>query len=75
MRRLFSYAALALTLALGPPATAQPPVPDAANGIIPALIGSQIPGVEVLTLADETVRLDSFLAGQPTILVFFRGEW
>jgi peroxiredoxin len=48
------------------------PTPEAAT---PLPAGSAIPAAAVQTIDGRTVRLDETLAGQPTVLVVYRGGW
>ena len=50
-------------------------VAPSAQEIRPLLIGAKVPEVMVQTIEGEAVSLPEALAGEPTVLVFFRGGW
>lgn len=57
------------------PATERPAAPGDATAICPVLVGSTAPAATVLDMQGESVELQSVLADEPTVLVFFRGGW
>ncbi len=50
-------------------------IPEKAIHISPLLIGEKIPNVKLKTEKNEDVSITAFTELQPTILVFYRGNW
>ena len=77
MRSLLLAATLlfgALFAASGADAS-EPYIADSPEGIRPLLIGAEIPDVTLATADYQPVVLRETLAGQPTILIYYRGGW
>jgi peroxiredoxin len=53
----------------------QPGVAKAATEVSPALIGSSLPSLALLTPDGRKVELRQTLAARPTVLVVYRGNW
>jgi peroxiredoxin len=58
--------------AYGPPASA---AEKNAEDICPALIGEEVPHATLRTAAGDEVNLQEVIAGQPTVIIFYRGGW
>lgn len=67
-----ALAVLMLTFASAAPAAELAP---AADQVRPILLGSKLPDVPLRTVAGEATTLARQVAGQPAILVFYRGGW
>ncbi|MDX1279831.1 peroxiredoxin-like family protein [Shewanella colwelliana] len=65
-------AALMLLLAL--PALAKPLAQDELS-VAPLMNGQTIPPALVKTLAGKVVDLNTFIAGKPSVIFFYRGGW
>lgn len=53
----------------------QEAVPLSAQDIKPLLIGAAVPDVKLTTVQGAELNLKDALAGQPAILIFYRGGW
>ena len=77
MTRILSLATLLLLVGPAGPAGAhdRSAVPDAPEDIVPLLVGADVPSVPVTLPGEGSVLLDEYVAGTPSVLVFFRGGW
>lgn len=50
-------------------------VAPSADQVRPPLVGSTVPDVGVRSIEGESVQLADLVAGQPSILIFYRGGW
>ncbi len=50
-------------------------LPERAEDISPRLIGEKIPNVKLKTEKNEDISITAFTEQQPTLLVFYRGNW
>lgn len=73
MKHILPILALAATLTLAPATFAAPAA--TADAVKPALIGTQIPAVELRDVDGKPFDLQAALAKAPTVLVFYRGGW
>lgn len=55
--------------------SAQAEVPNDARQVNPVEVGATAPDVPLLRADGKTVRLHKLVAGQPAVLVFYRGGW
>ncbi len=51
------------------------PVPDLPTDVKPIKVGAKLPGAIVANLDGKPFDLAKMTAGQPTVLVFYRGGW
>lgn len=51
------------------------PFPRAPTTVHPALVGTTVPDTPLRTDAGGATSLAAAVAGEPTVLVFYRGGW
>ncbi len=75
MRSMIALLLFAFSYATGAPSGGEDAPPDAAEKIRPLLIGARVPKLTLTTLAGEPFDLNAAVAKQPTVLIFYRGNW
>ena len=51
------------------------PFPPSPQAIHPLLVGASVPSVLLKTEEGEAIDLQAVVAGKPTVLIFYRGNW
>lgn len=72
-RRLLPLAAATLLLASF--SAAQSSVPDSASDAKPLTVGTKAPSAKLKGIDGNELKLKDVIAGKPTVLIFYRGDW